>query len=191
MKFEALPIAGAMKVSIERHTDHRGFFARTFCIDEFATNGLPTAVVQSSISYNAKAGTVRGMHFQWLPSTEDKLVRCIRGAIYDVLLDLRPESSSYLQHIGVRLDDQNRDAVMIPHGVAHGFQTVADDTEVFYQMTDRFAPELASGVRWNDPAFGIKWPLSHITIAPRDAGYPDFDREEFECDVLRHRSRAR
>ncbi|HKQ80684.1 MAG TPA: dTDP-4-dehydrorhamnose 3,5-epimerase [Steroidobacteraceae bacterium] len=186
MKFETLPIAGAMKVSIERHADHRGFFARTFCIDEFSAHGLPTAVIQSSMSYNAKAGTVRGMHFQWPPSREDKLVRCVRGAIYDVLIDLRPNSPSYLQHVGVRLDDRNRDAVMIPHGVAHGFQTLVDDTEVFYQMTDRFAPDLANGFRWNDRAFGIEWPLAEITIAPRDADYPDFDRAAFERELARH-----
>jgi len=129
VQFDALTIIGAMRVRIEPLPDHRGFFARTFCIAEFTAHGLPTVAAQASISYNAKRGTVRGMHFQWPPSQEGKLVRCLRGRLFDVLLDLRPESTSYLRHQAVLLDQDNRDAVFIPAGVAHGFQTLADDTD--------------------------------------------------------------
>ena len=189
MHFERLPVEGAVLVKIEAHRDERGFFARTFCAREFAANGLPTAVVQASISYNEVQGTVRGMHFQWPHSLEDKLVRCIRGSLFDVLLDLRPNSSSYLQHCSVRLDDEMRNAVFIPHGIAHGFQTLTGHTEVLYQMTDFFAPELGSGVRWNDAAFGIRWPLPPAKISERDAHYPDFDRRQYEAEFA-ERQRA-
>jgi dTDP-4-dehydrorhamnose 3,5-epimerase len=186
MRFKPLAIDGAALVTIEAHPDSRGFFARTFCVDEFAAAGLPTQAVQASVSYNEHAGTVRGMHFQWPPSREGKLVRCIRGRLQDVLLDLRPVSSSYLQHVAVTLDEDNRDAVYIPPGIAHGFQTLLPDTEVLYQMTDRFVPDLASGVRWNDPSFSIPWvPMPQLTISERDATYPDFNRGEFESELLR------
>lgn len=186
MRFTALGIHGAVLVTMERHPDERGFFARTFCMLEFGAAGLPTEVVQSSVSFNARRGTVRGMHFQWPPSREAKLVRCVRGRLFDVLLDLRPDSPTYLQHVSVQLDDENRDAVFIPHGIAHGFQTLADDTEIAYQMTDAYAPELAAGVRWNDPAFAIEWPTdSGVVISDRDAQYPDFDRNAFELELSR------
>jgi dTDP-4-dehydrorhamnose 3,5-epimerase len=188
MRFEALPVAQAFLVRLEPHADARGFFARTFCVEEFAAAGLPTALVQASISSNARRGTVRGMHFQWPPSREAKLVRCVRGALLDVLLDLRPGSPSYLRHVAVELSEANRDAVFIPDGVAHGFQTLADATEVLYQMTDVYAPALAAGVRWNDPAFRIRWPLADgIVVSERDAGYPDFDRAAFEAELARRR----
>jgi len=190
MRFESLAIDGAAIVRIQQHSDLRGFFARTFCVDEFAAAGLPTQALQASISYNEHAGTVRGMHFQWPPSHEGKLVRCVRGQLLDVLLDLRPPSPTYLQHVAVTLDEDNRDAVFVPPGVAHGFQTLRPRTEALYQMTDRFAPELSAGVRWNDPAFSISWiSMPQLTIAERDAGYPNFDRREFEAE-LRRRSRT-
>jgi dTDP-4-dehydrorhamnose 3,5-epimerase len=182
MLFESLPLEAAVLVKIEAHRDERGFFARTFCAREFAENGLSPAVVQASISFNELRGTVRGMHFQWPRSNEDKLVRCIRGSVLDVLLDLRPNSRTYLQHCTVRLDDEMRDAVFIPHGVAHGFQTLAANTEVLYQMSDFFVPELGSGVRWDDPAFGIRWPLPPAKINDRDAAYADFDRARYEAE---------
>ena len=186
MRFEPLAIAGAALVIIERRQDSRGFFARTFCVDEFAAAGLPTRALQSSVSYNEHPGTVRGMHFQWPPSHEGKLVRCVRGRLRDVLLDLRPASPSYLQHVAIMLDEDNRDAVYIPPGIAHGFQTLLPGTEVLYQMTDRFAPELAAGVRWDDPAFAIRWEhMPQLTISERDAGYPDFDRQAFEAELTR------
>lgn len=185
MRFKSLNIDGAKLVQIDARPDARGFFARTFCAQEFAAQGLPDAVAQSSISYNARRGTVRGMHLQWPPAREDKLVRCLRGKLFDVLLDLRPQSPSYLRHEAVVLDQDNRDAVFIPHGIAHGFQTLADDTEVLYQMTDFYAPDLQTGFRWNDPAFGIAWPVAEIVISERDASSADFDRSTYEAEHAR------
>jgi dTDP-4-dehydrorhamnose 3,5-epimerase len=131
------------------------------------------------------------MHFQWPPSREGKLVRCLRGSVFDVLLDLRPDSPSYLRHVSVSLDEENRDAVFIPHGVAHGFQTLSDSTEVLYQMTDVYAPDLAGGFRWDDPSFGIEWPVrSEIVISDRDALYRDFDRQAFESELARQSGAA-
>lgn len=184
MLFEKLPIAGATLVKMQRHEDERGFFARSVCVEEFRAHALQGAFVQSSISWNRSRGTVRGLHFQWPPSCEAKLVRCLRGAIYDVVLDLRPQEATYLTHYAAVLDESNRDALFIPPGLAHGFQTLADECEVLYQMTDFHAPELAAGVRWDDPAFGIQWPLAQPrVIAARDAGYPDFARSSFEAQL--------
>jgi dTDP-4-dehydrorhamnose 3,5-epimerase len=183
MLFAELTVAGAALVRMERHADTRGFFARTWCAREFAQAGLPSAFVQSSISHNNRRGTLRGMHFQWPPSQEAKLVRCIRGALLDVLLDLRPGSPSYLAHCAVELTAENGDAVFIPHGVAHGFQTLADCTEILYQMTDFYAPALSTGVRWNDPAFAIRWPLKDTVISERDAHCPLFERAAFEAEL--------
>ena len=183
MFFESLDIAGAMRVKIDRKADARGFFARTFCAEEFRAHGLPDAAVQASISFNARSGTVRGLHFQWPPSREGKLVRAVRGKLWDLLLDLRPESPSYLRHQAVVLDEASRDAVYVPPGVGHGFQTLADNTEVLYQMSDFFVAELQVGLRWNDPQFGIRWPLSVSVISERDAAYPDFVRSRFEAEL--------
>jgi dTDP-4-dehydrorhamnose 3,5-epimerase len=184
MLFDSLQLAGAALVRLDRLADERGFFARSVCADEFRAHGLPATFVQSSISWNRRRGTVRGLHFQWPPSHEGKLVRCVRGAIYDVLLDLRPSQPTYLRHRAVTLDEDNRDAVFIPSGVAHGFQTLRDDTEVLYQMSDVYAPALAGGVRWNDEAFGISWPLAgDIVIAERDATWLDFERRDFEAEL--------
>jgi dTDP-4-dehydrorhamnose 3,5-epimerase len=185
MRFEALGIAGAALARIEPHRDDRGFFARTFCVEEFKAAALPTQAVQASVSYNEHAGTLRGMHFQWPPSLEGKLVRCVRGQVHDVLLDLRPRSGTYLQHAAVLLDEDNRDAVFIPWGVAHGFLTLAPRTEVLYQMSDVFAPELAAGVRWDDPAFAIHWPRAVAVISERDARCASFDRASFEREFER------
>src|SRR5881392_126942 len=132
MLFEALELSGAALVIMERHFDERGFFARSVCVEEFRAHGLPAAFVQSSVAWSRRRGTVRGMHFQWPPSREGKLVRCLRGSVFDVLVDLRPDSPSYLRHVSVLLDEENRDAVFIPHGIAHGFQTLLDSTEVLY-----------------------------------------------------------
>jgi len=187
MLFEPLDIPGAALVRIDRKADARGFFARSWCSREFAAAGLSASAVQASISYNEHRGTVRGMHFQWPPSREDKLVRCVRGSLLDVLLDLRPDSPMYLRHIAVPLDDESRDAVYIPHGIAHGFQTLADRTEVLYQMSDYFAPELGTGFRWDDPRFGIHWPLPVSLISERDARCADFDAAAFERELARRR----
>lgn len=191
MLFEALAVNGASLIKLERKPDPRGFFARTFCAREFASAGLPPDFVQASLSYNEHRGTVRGLHFQWPPSREGKLVRCIRGALVDVLLDLRPGSDSYLQHCTLALSAENGAAVYIPPGVAHGFQTLTASTEVLYQMTDYFAPELSAAVRWNDPAFGIRWPLEEIVISERDGAAPPFDRGQFEAQLAQAERQAR
>ncbi|HEX4388412.1 MAG TPA: dTDP-4-dehydrorhamnose 3,5-epimerase [Steroidobacteraceae bacterium] len=192
MQFETLGLAGAALVHMERHEDERGFFARSLCAREFREHGLPAEFVQASVSLSHRRATVRGLHFQWPPSWEGKLVRCLRGAIHDVLLDLRPEQPTYLEHRAVVLDEDNRDAVFVPAGVAHGFQTLLDHSEVLYQMTDFHAAELACGVRWNDPAFAIRWPVEQgVVIAQRDAGYPDFARPAFEGELARRSAAAR
>lgn len=158
---------------MERHPDDRGFFARTFCISEFATHGLNTKLVQCSISFNTRKGTLRGLHYQTAPHAETKLVRCTRGAIYDVVVDLRANSPTLRQWIGVELTEQKRNMVYIPEGCAHGFLTLAEESEVFYQMSEFYAPESARGVRWNDPAFRIGWPGNVEVISERDRTYPD------------------
>ncbi len=191
MKFSPLDLPGAALVQMERYSDERGFFARSACAEEFAAQGLAGAFVQSSISWNPRRGTVRGLHFQWPPSSESKLVRCVRGSIHDVLLDLRPGGATYLASCAVVLDQDTRDAVYIPSGVAHGFQTLTDDCEVLYQMTDFHAPLLADGVRWNDPAFAIPWPLATgIVISPRDAHYPDFSPPAFEAQLAQRKAQS-
>lgn len=177
MKFLPTALAGAFVVEPERNSDERGFFARTWCRREFAQNGIDVEILQSSVSHNRLAGTLRGMHFSWPPSNEGKLVRCERGAVYDVIIDLRPDSATFMKHIAVELTEENRCALYIPPGFAHGFQTLADDTEVLYMMTDFYRPELADGVRFDDPAFGIRWPRPVTVIVERDRNFPDFDRE--------------
>ncbi len=174
MIFRELEIAGAYVLGTERHEDARGFFARTFCRRELEDLGLEAAVAQCNVSFNHRRGTVRGMHYQAPPSEEVKLVRCTRGAIWDVLLDLREESPSFKRHVAVELDAESRKSLYIPAGVAHGFQTLADDAEVFYQMSEFYDPKAARGVRWNDPAFSISWPEEITVISERDLAFPDF-----------------
>ncbi|MES2711838.1 MAG: dTDP-4-dehydrorhamnose 3,5-epimerase family protein [Pseudomonadota bacterium] len=174
MRFTPLPLAGVVLVAIEPHRDDRGHFARSFCEDEFAAAGLPTRWPQMNVSVNARAGTLRGMHFQRPPFEEPKLVRCVRGAILDVVIDLRPGSATFCKHHSVPLDAASGDALYIPPGFAHGFQALQDDTEVLYMMGARFEPGAQDGVRWDDPAFAIAWPLPVSAISPRDAAYPDF-----------------
>jgi dTDP-4-dehydrorhamnose 3,5-epimerase len=174
MRLEQLPVAGAFIVSPERHCDARGWFARTFCRDEFAAHGLIGDFVQCSASFNARRGTLRGMHFQRAPHEETKLVRCTRGAVFDVLLDLRPDSATFRHWHAVELSEQDGVAVYVPAGLAHGFQSLTDTTEVFYQITERYLPETSAGVRWNDPAFAIDWPIRPPILSQRDAGYGDF-----------------
>jgi dTDP-4-dehydrorhamnose 3,5-epimerase len=174
MRFEPSPLAGAVVVDVERYADARGFFGRVFCQDEFRAAGLPTDFVQASVSYNVKRGTLRGMHFQAAPREEPKLVRCTRGAIHDVIVDVRRHSPTHRQWFAVELSADNRRALYIPPGFAHGFQTLVDDCEILYQMAERYTPELARGVRWNDPAFAIAWPIADPFMSERDAGYPDY-----------------
>jgi dTDP-4-dehydrorhamnose 3,5-epimerase len=154
--------------------DHRGFFARTWCEREFAARGIAGSWVQNSVSFNAKKGTLRGLHYQRAPHEEAKLVRCTSGKIYDVVVDLRPGSPSYKKHIAVELSAANRTMLYIPKGCAHGFQALEDSTEVFYQISEFYAPDHAAGARWNDPAFGIHWPCHDLIISDRDRAFPDF-----------------
>ena len=174
MIFHDLDIPGAYLVEPEKVEDRRGFFARTYCRRELEDRDLDPTVVQCNISVNHKKGTVRGMHWQAAPYEEIKLVRCTRGAIHDVILDLRPDSPTYKRHVGVDLDAENRLAIYIPAGVAHGFQSLDDETEIFYQMSEFYYPEAARGVRWNDPAFSIAWPLEVTVISDKDLSFPDF-----------------
>jgi dTDP-4-dehydrorhamnose 3,5-epimerase len=172
--FHNAGLKGVFIIEPERKEDERGFFARTWCAEEFASNGLNPRLVQCSISYNKKKGTLRGMHYQIAPHEEKKLIRCTRGAIFDVIIDLRPMSATYTQHLSVLLTESNRHMLYVPEGMAHGFQTMEDDTEVFYQMSEPFVPGSARGVRWNDPCFGIQWPSADRIISMRDQQYPDF-----------------
>lgn len=175
MIFHELDIVGAFLLEPQRHEDLRGFFARTYCRDELEERGLDPTVVQCNVSVNKKKGTVRGMHWQAEPFPEIKLVRCTNGSIFDVLLDLRPDSETYCRHWGVKLTRENRMSLYIPAGIAHGFQALEDDSEVFYQMSEFYHPECARGVRWNDPAFDIEWPLPISLISDKDTLFPDFE----------------
>ncbi len=161
-------------IEVEKREDQRGFFGRTFCREEFEAHGLNSQVVQCNTSFNKRKGTLRGMHFQAVPFAEAKLVRCTSGSIYDVIIDLRPASRTFKQHFAVELSAANQRMLYIPENMAHGFQTLEDDTEVFYQMSQMFSAEHARGVRWNDPAFGIEWPADERIITERDRNYPDF-----------------
>jgi dTDP-4-dehydrorhamnose 3,5-epimerase len=182
MLFRETPFAGAFVVEAQRLEDERGFFARTWDRGKFAEQGLDPNLVQTSLSYNRNRGTLRGMHFQYPPHSESKLVRCVRGSVYDVIVDLRPHSATFLQWFGTELTEDNLWALFVPKGFAHGFQSLQDDSLVHYQMSDAYAPAAAGGLRWNDPAVGIVWPLPVSVIAERDAGYPDLpaDRAVFE-----------
>ncbi|MEO6212473.1 MAG: dTDP-4-dehydrorhamnose 3,5-epimerase [Vicinamibacterales bacterium] len=177
MTFEPAGLDGAWLLDLERHEDERGFFARAWCGSEFASRSLSGTLAQCSLSYNRKARTIRGMHYQAAPSEEAKVVRCIRGAIYDVLLDLRPASPTYTRWIARELTADNRLAFYVPEGVAHGFQTLTDDTEVLYLIDETYDPALARGVRWNDPNFDIHWPEAPGLMSERDRSYPDVATE--------------
>jgi len=176
LKFIETSLSGAFIVEPEQLKDERGFFARTFCRREFEARGLETEFIQHSISYNHKQGIVRGMHYQADPYQEVKLVRCTRGSIYDVILDLRESSPTYCQWQAVELTDDNWQALYIPEGFAHGFQTLSDHCEVLYQISQYYQPDAARGVRWDDPAFGINWPISAPILSDRDRSFGDFVR---------------
>ncbi len=174
MRFEELALKGAYLVKPELLTDERGFFARTFCAEEFAAHGLAAGISQASISFNNNRGTVRGMHFSVTPHAETKLVRCAAGAIYDVIVDLRSASPTYLNAIGVELSAGNRHALYIPAGLAHGFQTLKDNTEVLYLIDAPYVASAARGIRWNDPAIKVDWPEPISMISERDRQFPDW-----------------
>jgi dTDP-4-dehydrorhamnose 3,5-epimerase len=175
--FAETSLGGAYLIEPERHVDERGFFARTFCRKEFEALGLNSDLVQCSISFNKRAGTLRGMHFQIPPNAEAKLVRCTQGALYDVIIDLRPRSPMFKRWVAAELSAANRRMLYIPVGFAHGFQTLVNDTEIFYQMSEFYHPESARGLRWDDPVAHVQWPLPNPILSERDRTYPDFPWE--------------
>jgi len=175
MKFTECPLAGAYTIELTRIEDERGFFARTYSADEFAARDLPAAMPECSLSFNTRKGTLRGMHFQAAPHAEEKVVRCTAGAVFDVIVDLRAQSPTERRWFGTELRAENRRALFVPQGFAHGFITLHDDTEIFYMISVRHAPGFERGVRWNDPALGIRWPIEPAVISARDAAYPLLD----------------
>lgn len=174
MIFAEIQLNGAFLIELQRLEDERGFFARSWCKREFEQQGLYSELVQCNISFNRKRGTLRGMHYQEAPYEEIKLVRCTKGAIYDVIIDLRPDSQTFREWFSIELTDVNRKMLYIPEGFAHGFLTLKDNTEVIYQMSEFYAPGHTKGVRWNDPAFNIMWPIDVKVISEKDKKIPDF-----------------
>ena len=174
MRFTQVPIADAWLIDLERLEDERGFFARAYCAEEFAAHGLRPVVAQANLSFNGRRGTLRGMHYQVDPAEETKLVRCTRGAIWDVIIDMRPDSPTYLEHFGVELSAENRSALYVPALCAHGFQTLVDESEVSYQVGDFYRPGHERGIAYDDPAFGIQWPLPVTVISEKDRAWPPF-----------------
>ena len=181
MLFRELALAGSFLIELETHTDDRGAFARTFCADEFAAAGLPTEYPQCNLSVNDRSGTLRGMHYNVEPFGEDKLVRCVRGAIHDVIVDLRRDSPTRFRHVGIDLTADNRRALFVPAGFAHGFLTLEDATDVYYHMGARYRPDAARGFRWDDPAIGIGWPSLPAVMSDADAAHPDLDVDALEA----------
>ena len=175
MIFTEAPLSGAYVIEPEKHSDERGFFARVFCEKEFSEQDLASHFVQTNNSLARTKGTLRGMHYQLRPATEVKLVRCIRGALYDIILDLRDGSPTFGRHFGTQLTGENRKMLYVPKGFAHGFITLEDDTETFYFVDEFYSPERERGIRWNDPSFGIQWPLDPVVISEKDSSHPDFD----------------
>jgi len=175
MIFTETPIPGAYVIELDKRGDDRGFFARAFCVNEFDAHGLDRNVAQINNSLSAERGTLRGMHYQLPPQAETKIVRCVRGSLWDVILDLRQGSATFGHWHGAELSAANRKMMYVPKGFAHGFLTLEDNTEVFYLVTAFYAPELERGVRWNDPRFGIRWPFEPVVISDKDRNLPDFD----------------
>ena len=177
MIFTPTNLKGAFLIDLEKCSDVRGFFARAFCEREFGAHGLASRFVQCNTSFNAAKGTLRGMHYQLRPKAETKLVRCIRGALWDCALDLRPESATFGKSFGAELSAENRRMMYVPKGFAHGFISLEDNTEAFYFVDEFYAPELERGVRWNDPKFKIQWPMEPVALSEKDRGHPDWRAE--------------
>lgn len=180
MIFHETKLKGAYVIELERRQDERGYFARGFCQNEFKAHGLNPAVAQGSIASNHRKGTLRGMHFQFLPAAESKLVRCTRGAIYDIVIDLRPESPTYLQHFGVELNEDNQRALYVPERFAHGYQTLRDNTDATYQMAEFYTPDAEGGLMYNDPGLALAWPLPVSAISDRDQKFRPYSEVETE-----------
>jgi dTDP-4-dehydrorhamnose 3,5-epimerase len=185
LKFHETSVKGAYVVEMERRGDDRGFFARAFCEDEFREAGLVSRFVQANVSLNAEKATLRGMHYQLPPVSEVKLVRCTRGALYDVILDLRPQSETFGQWFGVELTEENRLTLYVPRGFAHGFVTLADNTEAFYLMSDPYTPGGERGIRYNDPKFAIQWPIAPKVMSDKDKVWPLFDAGYHQPELMR------
>src|SRR6266850_4641678 len=183
MIFTETKLKGAFVIDLERREDPRGFFARAFCQHEFEAHGLKPVIAQANLAFNARKGTVRGMHFQYPPAAETKLVRCTRGAILDIIVDLRPESPTYLDHIAVELNDDNHRALYVPERFAHGYQVLRDDTDTSYQVGEFYAPDAEGGLRYNDRRLGLKWPLPVTLISSKDEGWNLLD--EIEPEIRR------
>lgn len=175
MIFTETKVAGAFVIDLEKRADERGFFARMFCEREFSDHGLATRFVQANNSLAVTKGTLRGLHYQLAPKSEVKLVRCVRGSLLDVIVDLREDSETFCQHIAVELTAENRRMLYVPKGFAHGFITLEDQTETLYLVDEFYAPDRERGLRWNDPKFGIEWPLEPVVISEKDRTHPDFD----------------
>jgi dTDP-4-dehydrorhamnose 3,5-epimerase len=184
--FTETRLKGAFVIDLERREDARGFFARAFCQQEFKTNGLKPIIAQANVASNVKRGTLRGMHFQFPPAAETKLVRCTRGAILDIIVDLRPESETYLQHVAVELNEENQRALYVPERFAHGYQTLRDSTDTSYQVGEFYAPEAEGGLLYNDPRLGLSWPLPIAVISEKDQRFPLLD--VVESDLMRRMS---
>ena len=185
MQFLATPLADAFVVELDLRGDQRGFFARLFCENEFASAGLHSHFVQVNNSLSSRKGTLRGLHYQLAPAAEVKLVRCIRGALYDVIVDIRPDSPTYCRWFGAELSAANRRMMYVPRGFAHAFITLADETEAIYLVSDFYSPDCERGLRWNDPRFAIQWPLQPVEISEKDSNWPDFDPSFHAVERLR------
>ena len=175
MKFSELPLKGAYLIELEKRGDDRGFFARAFCKNEFEDHGLNNEIGQINNSLSKDKGTLRGMHYQLNPKAEDKMVRCISGSLYDVIIDLRTDSETFKQWYGTELNSENRNMLFVPKGFAHGFITLAENTEAFYLVTEFYSPKHERGIRYNDPTFNIKWPIEPVVISEKDKNHPDFN----------------
>jgi len=175
VKFHTTPLKDARVIELEKRGDDRGFFARFFCQNEYAAAGLVSQFVQINNSLSANKGTLRGLHYQLPPAAEVKIVRCVRGALFDCIIDIRPDSPTFGKWFGAELNEENRLAMYVPRGFAHGLLTLRDDTEVLYLVSDFYSPDNERGIRWNDPYFKVSWPLAPTEISPKDSAWPDFD----------------
>ena len=185
MQFHSLPVHGARLIELEMRGDDRGFFARVFCESEFRDQGLVSQFLQVNNSLSKKKGTLRGLHYQTAPHSEVKVVRCVRGSVWDAILDLRPQSPTYMKWYGVELSEYNRLSLYVPRGFAHAILTLTDDAEVLYMVSDAYSPEHERGIRWNDPAFDIDWPIAPEELSVKDANWPDFDAQFHGVETFR------
>ncbi len=184
MRFSETGLRGAFVIEPERREDERGYFARIYCEEEFGSHGLPGRMVQSSMSFTRKANTLRGMHYQLEPYAEDKLVRCTRGAIWDAIVDIRPQSPTFCEWLGIELTEENGRMLLVPKGFAHGFVTLTDDVAIAYQMSTAYAPEAARGARHDDPAFGIQWPVPVADMSEKDRSWPGFSTHSLLEEII-------